>query len=58
MQKKLNLVNLPVTILREGKQYVAYTPVLDLSTCGRTYKEVKRMFKEVVEIFLEETKNQ
>jgi predicted RNase H-like HicB family nuclease len=45
---------LPVSFLREGKKYVAYTPALDLSTSGRTYKEAKRRFSEIVNIFFEE----
>ncbi|MBZ1348310.1 MAG: hypothetical protein KYQ20_00860 [Candidatus Nealsonbacteria bacterium] len=45
---------LPVSILREGKKYVAYTPVLDLSTSGKSYEEVKRRFDEIVNIFFEE----
>ena len=45
---------LSVSFLREGKKYVAYTPALDLSTSGRTYKEAKRRFSEIVNIFFEE----
>jgi len=45
---------LPVSFLREGKKYVAYTPALDLSTSGRTYEEAKRRFSEIVNIFFEE----
>jgi len=45
---------LPVSILREGKKYVAYTPALDLSTSGRSYGEVKKRFNEIVNIFFEE----
>jgi len=45
---------LPVSFLREGKKYVAYTPALDLSTSGRTYEEAKRRFREIVSIFFEE----
>lgn len=47
-------INLPVSILREGKRFVAYTPVLDLSTSGVNYEEVKRRFREAVEIFFQE----
>lgn len=50
-------VNLPVSILREGKSYVAYTPALDLSTSGSSYNEVKRRFGEIVNIFFEELIN-
>lgn len=45
---------LPVSILREGKKYVAYTPALDLSTSGVIYEEVKKRFSEIVNIFFEE----
>lgn len=52
---KLKLeIELPVSILREGKKFIAYTPALDLSTCGRSYEEVKRRFNEIVGIFFEE----
>ncbi|MFA5188558.1 MAG: hypothetical protein WC460_04310 [Patescibacteria group bacterium] len=52
---KINLeFKLPVSILREGKQYIAYTPALDLSTSGKTYKEAKKRFEEIVNIFFEE----
>ena len=37
---KLNL-QLPVSIFREGKHFIAHTPVLDLSTSGKNYEEVK-----------------
>lgn len=47
-------VNLPVSILREDERFVAYTPALDLSTSGKSYKEVKERFNEIVEIFFEE----
>lgn len=47
-------VNLPVSILREGKRFIAYTPALDLSTSGANYKEVKTRFREAVEIFFQE----
>jgi hypothetical protein len=47
-------VNIPVSILREDKRYVAYTPALDLSTSGKTYKEVQKRFTEIVSIFMEE----
>lgn len=45
---------MPVTILKEGKRFVAYTPALDLSTSGKTYDEVKKRFEEIVNIFVEE----
>ena len=47
-------LQVPVSILREDKKYVAYTPVLDLSTSGKNYQEVKKRFTEIVNIFFEE----
>ena len=46
--------NLPISIFREGKHFIAYTPALDLSTSGKNYEQVKKRFNEVVEIFFEE----
>lgn len=47
-------VNIPVSVLKEDKRFIAYSPALDLSTSGKTYNEVQRRFKEIVEIFFEE----
>jgi hypothetical protein len=52
--QKLTSVRLPVQIIKQGRQFVAYTPVLDLSTSGRTLIEVKKRFEEIVNIFFEE----
>lgn len=46
--------SLPVSILKEGKYFIAYTPVLDLSTSADSYEKVKMRFNEAVEIFFEE----
>ena len=54
MEKTILEFKLPVSILREGKKYVAYTPALDLSTSGKNYEEAKRRFNEIVNIFFEE----
>lgn len=45
---------LPVTITKQGKQLVAYSPALDISTCGKSLKDVQAKFVELVYIFLEE----
>lgn len=50
------LYKLPVSIFREGKTFIAYTPLLDLSTSGKNFAEVKKRFSEVVNILLEELK--
>lgn len=46
--------SLPVSFLREGACFIAYSPALDLSTSGKSFGEVKKRFTEVAEIFFEE----
>lgn len=46
--------SLPVVITKQGKRFVAYTPALDISTSGKTEKEVKVRFTELAHLFLEE----
>ncbi len=48
------LFNLPVSIIKEGNSFIAYTPALDLSTCADTYEKSKKRFEEIVNIFFEE----
>lgn len=47
-------ISLPVSVLKEGKYFVAFTPALDLSTSGKTFEQAKERFDEVVRIFFEE----
>ena len=54
MKKRMLEFNLPVSILREGKKYIAYTPALDLSTSGKSFDEAKTRFTEIVNIFFDE----
>ncbi len=55
MGKLLNLkVQIPVTILKEGQVYIAYSPVLDLSSSAKTFDKVRQRFSEAVQIFFEE----
>lgn len=51
-------VILPVSILREGKRFIAYTPALDLSTSGKTFEQAKQRFEEAAELFFEEIERQ
>lgn len=46
---------IPVSILREGNKFVAYSPALDLSTSADSHEDVKRRFAEIIDIFFEET---
>ena len=53
--KKITLkTSLPVIFMREDKQFVAYTPALDLSTSGHTFELARRRFEEAVDIFIGE----
>lgn len=45
---------LSVTFLKEGKQFIAYSPALDLSTCGKTLEEARRRFAEASLLLLQE----
>lgn len=41
-------------IFKKGREYVAYTPELDLSSCGDTEGRALANLKEAVRLFLEE----
>jgi len=45
-------VSLPVMFIKENNQFVAYTPALDLSTCGDTFEQAQKRFAEAVQIFI------
>jgi len=46
--------NLHVMITKQNKRFVAFTPALDISTSGKSVKEVKERFAELANVFLEE----
>ena len=46
-------MNLPVQIIKEGRVFVAYCPVLDIATQGDTYEEAQKMFNELVRVFID-----
>ncbi len=54
MAKVKTDLNLSVTFLKEGDQFVAYAPALDLSTCGKTLEEARRRFGEAAVLFVDE----
>ncbi len=54
MKKATFQIGLPITIFKEGKSYVAYSPALDLSTSASTYLKARSRFSEVTKIFFEE----
>lgn len=41
-----------VQIFREGRQYVAYNPELDVSSCGQTIEKAKINVKDAIRGFL------
>jgi len=47
-------ISVPVTIYREGDAFIAYSPVLDLSTSGSTFELAKKRFTEATQVFVEE----
>jgi len=53
MHLRVKNLKLQFDIIKEGRDYIAYSPALDLATSGRTIAEAKRMFKEAVELFFE-----
>jgi predicted RNase H-like HicB family nuclease len=54
MNKPVIKFNLSVAVIKEGDKFVAYSPALDLSSCGKTAKEARKRFSEAVGIFFEE----
>jgi predicted RNase H-like HicB family nuclease len=51
------LIAFTTQVFKEGKAYVAYTPELDVSSCGRTEGKARRNLIEAVRLFLEEAGN-
>jgi predicted RNase H-like HicB family nuclease len=47
-------MELPVIIIREAEQFVAYSPVLELCTSGDSIESAKKNFEEMVDIFFDE----
>lgn len=46
--------SIPVIYLKEGRHIIAYSPALDLSTCGLTIEKAQSRFKDAMEVFFEE----
>ncbi|MEW6296051.1 MAG: type II toxin-antitoxin system HicB family antitoxin [Candidatus Diapherotrites archaeon] len=47
-------IEFDMIVLKEGKTFVAYSPELDVSSCGNTVEEAKKNLKTAVRLFLEE----
>ena len=46
--------DIPVLFFEEGDKVVAYSPALDLSTCGDTEEQARKRFSEATEVFFKE----
>ncbi len=47
-------ISFTVQVWRENGTYVAYTPELDVSSCGDSINQAKARLREAVSLFLEE----
>jgi predicted RNase H-like HicB family nuclease len=47
-------IALSVQVWKEGASYVAYSPELDVSSCGKTANQAKTRLREAVALFIEE----
>jgi len=45
---------IPLILFKEGDKTIAYSPALDLSTCGDTKQQARRKFSEAAAIYLSE----
>ena len=54
MEKPSWGANLEVLMIREGENFVAYCPALNLATQGGSFEEADRAFDEMIQIFMDE----
>ncbi len=47
-------VAVPLNIFKEGEQFVAHCPVLDLSTSGHAFDQVQARFHEALQMFIKD----
>ncbi len=47
-------IEFEMVVFREGKTYVAYSPELDVSSCGDTIDGARKNLKTAVRLFIEE----
>jgi len=50
----MNNFEFDTIVFQEGKVFVAYSPKLDVSSCGSSVDEARRNLKTAVRLFLEE----
>ncbi len=55
LESKNNIQSkIPVILFEEGNKVVAYSPAIDLSTCGDTEEQARKRFIEAASIFFDE----
>lgn len=57
MEKNKNQIiqtKIPVVFFAEGEKIIAYSPALDLSTCGDTEEQARKRFAEATTLFFDE----
>ncbi|MBI4187899.1 MAG: hypothetical protein HY529_01705 [Chloroflexi bacterium] len=54
MAEKIVKGKIPFFVFKEGNKFVAYSPALDLSTCGDTEKQARVRMAEASRILLDE----
>jgi hypothetical protein len=47
-------ITLSILVRKEGASHIAYSPELDISSCGKTASQAKKQLREAVSLFLEE----
>lgn len=48
------MINIPITVFKEGDRFISYSPAIDLSTSGETFEEARKKFAEATVLFFEE----
>src|SRR3989338_3119306 len=46
-------VEVPVFLMKEGKIYVSYSPMLELCSHGKTKRQAEKNFREAMQLFFE-----
>ncbi len=52
--KKFREIGLTVLFSKESRNFIAYSPALDISTCAATFEKAKKRLEELLVIFFEE----
>ena len=48
-------IALSAQVWKEGTSYIAYSPELDISSCGKTAAQAKSRLRDAVSLFMEES---